>query len=224
MKESNIRELNADELQDAARLLGRGMRDNPANVNTFRIRDADRRCRALTRFFVPVLHGLYQRGLILGAFRDGSLVGVCGMARPGLCQPTSLEKLSVIPSVVFGNPLGTPMRLLKWAGEWARRDLAEPHWHLGPVAVDSHFQGHGIGGAMMADSCARMDDCGALSYLETDKFDNVRFYRKFGFTVTAEAKILTVPNWFMSRFAPVYPSPREYADRPIQHGIGTANC
>jgi len=159
----------------------------------------NRRCRALTRFFVPVLHGLYQRGLILGAFRDGSLVGVCGVARPGLCQPTSLEKLSVIPSVVFGNPLGTPMRLLKWAGEWARRDLAEPHWHLGPVAVDSHFQGHGIGGAMMADSCARMDGCGELSYLETDRFENVRFYERFGFTVTAESEILGLPNWFMSR-------------------------
>ena len=199
MKELNIRELNADELQDAARLLGRGMRDNPANVRTFGIRDADRRCRALTRFFVPVLHSLYQRGLILGAFRDGSLVGVCGIARPGLCQPTSLEKLTVIPSVVFGNPLAAPMRVLKWAGEWARRDPSEPHWHLGPVAVDSNVQGQGIGRAMLTEFCARVDGCGGLSYLETDKFDNVRFYRKFGFTVTAEAEILAVPNWFMSR-------------------------
>jgi hypothetical protein len=69
MEELNIRELNADELQDAARLLGRGMRDNPANVRTLGIRNADRRCRALTRFFVPVLHGLYQRGLILGSVK-----------------------------------------------------------------------------------------------------------------------------------------------------------
>ena len=203
MKELNIRELNADELQDAARLLGRGMRDNPANVRTLGIRDAARRCRALTRFFVPVLHGLYHRGLILGAFRDGSLVGVCGMARPGLCQPTSLEKLTVIPSVVFGNPLAAPMRVLKWAGEWARRDPSEPHWHLGPVAVDLHLQGQGIGRAMLTQFCARVDACGGLSYLETDKLDNVRFYRKFGFTVTAEAEILAVPNWLMSRRCPL---------------------
>jgi len=73
IKELTIRELKPDELEDAARLLGRGMRDNPANVRTFGIRDADRRCRALARFFVPVLHGLYQRGLVSGGFRDGLL-------------------------------------------------------------------------------------------------------------------------------------------------------
>jgi len=91
------------------------------------------------------------------------------------------------------------MRVLKWADEWARRDLAEPHWHLGPVAVDPHLQGKGIGGALLAKFCVRMDDSGALSYLETDKSENVRFYERFGFTVIAESKILGVPNWFMSR-------------------------
>lgn len=199
MQELNIRELNADELRDAARLLGRGMRDNPVNVRTFGTCNADRRCRALTRFFVPVLHGLYQRGLVLGAFRERSLVGACGMARPGLCQPTSLEKLTIIPSVLFGNPLAVSMRVFKWAGEWARRDPPESHWHLGPVAVDSQVQGQGIGRAMLTEFCARVDGCGGLSYLETDKPENVRFYQKFGFNVTAEAEILRVPNWFMSR-------------------------
>ena len=194
-------ELPRADLREAAELLGRGMRDNPANVLAFGIRDAERRCRALMRFFVPVLRGLYQRGLILGAFRDGRLIGVCGMARPGLCQPATLEKLRVIPSVVFGNPLDTPLRVLTWVGEWARRDLVEPHWHLGPVAVDSHLQGQGVGSAMLGAFCARMDDCRALSYLETDKSENVLFYEKFGFKVVAEAKVLGIPNWFMSRSA-----------------------
>jgi len=167
MNELEMWQLKAGELEDAAHLLGRGMRDNPANIRTFRIRNADLRSRAITRFFVPVLRGLFQRGLILGAFRDSSLVGVCGMARPGRCQPTSLEKLRVIPSVVFGNTPATPMRMLKWVREWARRDLAEPHWHLGPVAVDLPVQGQGIGRAMLVEFSARMDECGSLSYLET---------------------------------------------------------
>ena len=199
IKELNIRELKEDELEDAAHLLGRGMRDNPVNIRTFGIRDADLRCRALTRFFVPVLRGLYQRGSIFGAFRDSLLVGVCGMARPGRCQPTSLEKLSVIPSVVFGNALATPIRMLKWVREWARRDPSEPHWHLGPVAVDLRVQGQGIGRAMLVEFCARMDERGSLSYLETDKSENVRFYQKFGFTVIGQSEILGVLNWFMAR-------------------------
>jgi ribosomal protein S18 acetylase RimI-like enzyme len=194
-----LRELQRAELGEAARLLGRGMCDNPANVRAFRIPDAERRCRALARFFGPVLRGLYQRGLIFGAFRDGTLMGVYGMARPGHCQPTALEKLSVVPAVVLGNPAGTALRVLRWAGEWARRDPAEPHWHLGPVAVDSHLQGQAIGGAMLEAFCARMDDRRALAYLETDKRENVGFYRKFGFTVVAGAEVMGVPNWFMHR-------------------------
>jgi hypothetical protein len=122
-----LRHLQRAELGGAARLLGRGMRDNPANIRAFGIHDVERRSQALARFFGPVLRGLYQRGVIWGAFRDGTLVGVCGMARSGLCQPSALDKLRVVPSVVFGNRVGTALHVLRWAGEWARRDLAEPH-------------------------------------------------------------------------------------------------
>jgi hypothetical protein len=44
-----------------------------------------------------------------------------------------------------------------------------------------------------------MDAYGAVAYLETDRHANVRFYQKFGFTVVAEADVMGVPNWFMSR-------------------------
>jgi hypothetical protein len=52
---------------------------------------------------------------------------------------------------------------------------------------------------MLAAFCAHMDYWSAPSYLETDKAENVRFYQKFGFTLVAEAEVLGVPNWFMSR-------------------------
>ncbi|HVH89383.1 MAG TPA: GNAT family N-acetyltransferase [Terriglobales bacterium] len=194
-----LRLLQRKEVFEAARLVGYGMSDNPANIRVFGVRDVEHRCRSLERFFVPVLNGVHLRGLILGAFLDGKLVGACGMARPGMCQPTTLEKLRVFPSVVIGNPLGTLLRVLQWAGEWARRDPAESHWHLGPVAVDPHLRGRGIGTAMLHTFCAIMDLCRSLSYLETDKLENVRFYQKFGFTVVGEVETLGIPNWFMSR-------------------------
>jgi GNAT superfamily N-acetyltransferase len=194
-----LRELRGTELGEAAHLLGRAMCDNPTNVRVFRITASERRARALERFFGPVLGGLHQRGLIYGAFHEGSLVGVCGMARPAFCQPTVLEKFGIVPSVVLGNPAGTILRVMTWAGEWARRDLAEPHWHLGPVAVDPQLQSQGVGTAMLTAFCSRMDDLSMLSYLETDKYENVCFYRKLGFDVLAEAEVHGVPNWFMSR-------------------------
>jgi ribosomal protein S18 acetylase RimI-like enzyme len=193
-----LRELRRTDLERAAQILGRGMSDNPVIVRAFATSHAERRCRALTRFFRPVLHGLYQRGLICGAYRDGALVGVCGIARPGFCQPTPMEKLSVVPSMV-GNSIDTTLNVLKWVGEWAHRDPAGQHWHLGPVAVDPSFQGQGVGSAMLTAFCAHMDAYGSVSYLETDRAENVRFYKKFGFTVVGEAAVIGVPNWFMSR-------------------------
>ena len=196
-----IRELGRADLEEAAQLLGRGMYNNPANIRAFAISDAERRRRAVARFFRPVLHGLYLRGIVYGAFRSEDMVGVCGIARPCFCQPAPLEKLRVIPAVVLRNPVLTGFRISTWVSAWARRDPVVPHWHLGPVAVDPPMQGQGIGSAMLAAFCSHMDAYGSLSYLETDRAENVRFYAKFGFAVMAERKILEVPTWLMARSA-----------------------
>jgi GNAT superfamily N-acetyltransferase len=198
MADISLRELGRSELREAAQLLGRSMRDNPVGVRAFGPQ-ADRRGRAMVRFFEPVVRGLHARGSILGAFRGTTMVGVCAMAPPGRCQPTIGEKLGILPAVVFGNTIGVPLRVLRWTSEWARRDPAEPHWHLGPVAVDPDSQGQGIGGAMLRRFCAQMDECSALSYLETDKAENVRLYERFGYTAVAETFVLGVRNWFMIR-------------------------
>ena len=181
------------------------MCDNPVNVRAFGIESRERRARAMSRFFLPVLEGLYRRGLVVGAFNDAKLVGVCGMARPQSCQPRMMEKFRVLPKVVLGNPIVAPLRILKWVGEWARRDPKEPHWHLGPVAVDSGLRGRGIGRAMLARFCAAMDEKHELAYLETDKSENVHFYQRFGFSVISEGKVLGITNWFMLRSSAVRP-------------------
>lgn len=196
-----LRLLRSDELEEAAQLVGRGMRDNPSNMTVFRIPDGEFRSIAMGRFFKPVLKGVYQRGFVLGAIRSNRVVGICGMARPGFCQPDVIEKIKVLPAAVIGNPLTTPVRILNWVGEWARRDPSEPHWHLGPVAVEPFFQGQGIGTAMLNAFCMVVDGTGAHAYLETDKRENVRLYQRFGFTVVESAEVLGVANWFMSRLS-----------------------
>jgi GNAT superfamily N-acetyltransferase len=193
--------LRCKELEEAAQLVGRGMRDNPSNMRVFRIPDREQRSIAMGRFFVPVLRGLHQRGLVLGATLSSRLVGVCGVARPGYCQPDTIEKTTVLPAALIGNPITTPLPILNWADEWARRDPSEPHWHLGPVAVDPLLQGQGIGTAMLNAFCAIVDGTNAYAYLETDKHENVCLYQRFGFTVAESAEVLGVPNWFMWRTA-----------------------
>jgi predicted N-acetyltransferase YhbS len=82
---------------------------------------------------------------------------------------------------------------------WATHDLDEPHVHLGPLAVDAHLQGQGIGSEIMREHCRRLDADGLVGYLETDKPQNVRFYERSGYELIGEAAVLDVTNWFMRR-------------------------
>jgi ribosomal protein S18 acetylase RimI-like enzyme len=194
----DLRELEIDEFWEGAQLLGRGMRDNPNNVRTFGA-DRARRERALARMFLPLLRRARTKGKAFGAFDEAKIVGVYVISAPGRCQLNWCEKIRHSPSILFGNSLLTPPRVLRWTNEWARRDPKESHWHLGPLAVDSHLRGQGIGSALMDAFCAQMDEYRMFSYLETDKAENVGFYQRFGFRVVSEGNVLGVPNWFMAR-------------------------
>jgi len=193
-----IRDLTIAETGAAAGVLGRGMRDNPIHVRAFGPRP-DRREGALTQMFEGLLRLDVSKGAILGAFSAGTLVGVCAMVEPHRCQPTLLEKLQVLPAVLGGSGLAGTARVLRWVAGWARHDPAEAHWHLGPVGVERHLQGQGIGSALLQVFCDRVDALRALAYLETDKPENVRFYERSGFRVRGQESVLGVPSWFMAR-------------------------
>ncbi len=175
------------------------MCDSPVKIRVFAISNPELRRQALERFFRPVLFGLQQRGLVYGAYRNNELVGICGVARPGFCQATLAEKLRVLPALVFGTPLGAMFRVRRWVNEWADRDFAGSHWHLGPVAIEPCVQRQGIGSALLTAFCLHMDAYGAVAYLETDRPTNVQFYQQFGFAVIAKVDVLGIPTWSMYR-------------------------
>jgi ribosomal protein S18 acetylase RimI-like enzyme len=195
---SEIRELHKSEIPQAAALLGRSMRDNPINVQAFG-GDAARRERALAGFFEAVLRRARRRASVLATVHHQTVVAVAVQAPPGQCQPTMGDKLAILPAVVLRSPWGTAARVVRWTGQWSQLDLNEPHWHLGPLAVDVGLQCQGIGGAMLRQFCERLDDRSEVAYLETDKPANVRLYERFAFIVTAQRTVLGVPNWFMRR-------------------------
>ena len=193
-----MRELSGDDLAVAIGVVARGMRDNPINVATLGA-DPEVRLRRMHALFAAGLPMTLRKGTLLGAFRDGLLVGVLGMLPPGRCDTTPGEKLATIPRLLPALGIGAFLRTGRWLGEWQKRDLAEPHSHLGPVGVDAPLQGQGIGSVLIREYCARLDRAHETGYLETDKPINVTFYEKFGFRTIAEAPVLGTPNWFMRR-------------------------
>ena len=195
-----VRELNEADLPAAVGIVARGMRDNPLHIAALGS-DASQRINRLTGMFKAALPVVLSKGLVLGAFDNDTLVGIAGMIAPGHCQPTLMEKLALTPRVIPAVGFDAAARVRRWLDQWAKYDLQQPHWHLGPVSVDAHLQGTGIGTCLMNEYCSRLDVVHATGYLETDKVSNVKFYEKFGFETIASAPVLETPNWFMKRSA-----------------------
>jgi len=194
--EVEVRDLGPDDLAAAIGVLARGMRDNPMHVATFGD-DAEVRRRSLERVFTRVFRVMTSQAPI-GAYGDGGLLGVTGVEPAGHCQPTGGERLRLLPTVLALGPRRAG-RTLTWLKAWGDHDLAEPHSHLGPLAVDAHLQGRGVGTRILGEYCRRLDDTAQVGYLETDKRENVVLYERHGFVVTGEAPVIGVPNWFMRR-------------------------
>jgi ribosomal protein S18 acetylase RimI-like enzyme len=191
-----VRDLRPGEVPEAVGVLARGMRDNPLHVAAYG-EDPDRRLRCHARLMRGLFRAFAAQQPIC-AVRDDTLVGVTGVAPVGTCQPTATQRIRLLPSLLALGPR-TAARVASWISTWARHDPDEPHVHLGPLAVDAHLQGQGIGSLIMDEHCRQLDGAGELGYLETDKRDNVRFYERFGFEVIGEEPVLGVPNWFMRR-------------------------
>lgn len=195
-----IAELVPSEAERAVAVLARGMRDNPTHVAALGP-DPERRERRLGRLFGAMLASA-ELSLLVAREEEGP-VAVLGMAAPGAClaRAPAGARLRFLPALLSLGP-GSARRTARWLSSWGARDPAARHWHLGPVAVDRGLQGRGIGSRLLEAFRERVDAAGEAAYLETDKPENVRLYRRFGFELVDEAEVLGTTSWFMSRPAP----------------------
>ena len=193
-----VRDLRRSEIGAAVALLARGMRDNPLHVAAYGA-DPERRQRSIERTF-SMLFRVFGAQRPICALDGGGLVAVTGVAPAGTCQPTAIQvqRLRSLENMIAIGP-GAAARVGKWLAAWGQRDPDQSHSHLGPLAVDAHLQGRGIGSKIMNEYCLRLEAGGEAGYLETDKWENVHFYERYGYAVVAQADVIGVPNWFMIR-------------------------
>jgi ribosomal protein S18 acetylase RimI-like enzyme len=193
-----VRDLGSHELIWGAGVAARGMRDNPIHVAAWGD-DPRHRLKVSERMFRGLLPVLSHAPI--AAWRNGHAVGVVGMSAPGVCPLSIRQMARMLPRQRPMRPADM-RRTMSWLNVWRDIDPDEPHWHLGPVAVEPGLQGMGIGSQMMQEFATRMDRAGEIAYLETDKLQNVVFYERFGFETVDERLVLGVPNWFMRRRTP----------------------
>jgi len=67
---------------------------------------------------------------------------------------------------------------------------AEAHWHLAFLAVHPDEQEHGLGSRLMRRTHDELDQAGVPAYLEATNENNVRLYRRHGYTDMLPFEIL----------------------------------
>lgn len=191
----DIRQLAAAELSPAAKLCACAMRQNPVHLRVFG-KSPKRLDRRLNRFFAAVLPYIHRKGVLWGAYVDGRLIGVLGALPPKTCAPTSLDMLRMLPDLAM-SPTAL-LRAYRWLDVWRRSDLSDPHWHVGPLAVEPSHQSRGVGTRLL-QHCFNHTASGVPLYLETDTPGNVRFYSSFDFRVAQTVEVLGTMTWLMRR-------------------------
>ena len=185
---------STDQMSQAVGVAARSLRDSP---DTSAISDDPLvRLEMLYNTFGGMLAG----ARIAGVRRGDCVLGVACAVEPGHCVesmvPPEVRTLEVPPTTASDAD-----RFLHFGSVLAEHDLDEPHWHVGPVGVEPGFQSMGMGRAAMRLLCDEFDEHRRISWLETAKPENVRFYINLGFEVVDESPMLTSHLWFMRREA-----------------------
>jgi ribosomal protein S18 acetylase RimI-like enzyme len=176
------------DLAGIARTIGRAFADDP--LTSWLLPNPTDRDRRLESFHGKVLAATWDshRGEVLTT--EGQ-TGVAIWRAPNEWKAPARVTLRV--TIAALRSWGTPavVRGAKLLGALEKRHPAEEHWYLDALATDPAFQRRGIGSALLAPALQRCDLQGLPAYLETQKPENVAFYRHFGFEVREELEIVT---------------------------------
>jgi ribosomal protein S18 acetylase RimI-like enzyme len=193
MGDVRIEAYTSEMAEEASRVLAQAFATNPLHVATFGPMQVAKN-EAFFRGGLMAMKGPMRVAL------DGSrIVGVVHWVRSPGCRFSGAERLRMMPVMMKAFGPRATLRVASWLGAWSKRHPRAEHGHLGPIGVSPEAQGRGVGRRLMDVYCDELDRDGIAGYLETDRPENVRFYRRFGFDVVAEAPVLGVPNFYMWR-------------------------
>jgi len=195
MAEIHIEPFRKEMIAEASNVLARAFVTNPLNVAAFGPCQLPRN-EAFFRNGLAIM-----KGPKLVAIEGTRIVGFIHWVESPACQLSAMEKLRTIPTMLGSVGLSCAWRLGKWLSIWANHDPRTAHLHLGPIGVDPDAQRSHIGSRLMEEYCHALDQTKEAGYLETDRPENVKFYRRLGFETTREVLVLGVRNFLMQRAA-----------------------
>ena len=204
MTGSLISPIRPNQIPSAARVMANAF----ANAPRYRFllpNDAQRQARLPWVWGATIRACVHSGGAVYVA-HGGSGDAVLGVAIWGSPQKPKHSALTLLRSGLWAAPVrfGIPA--------WRRRQALAPVlaalkppgpcWYLNGIGVDPSAQRTGLGSALINQMLPCIDDDALPAFLDPSEPDNLGYYERFGFNVTAE---LTLPNgiplWGMRRQA-----------------------
>jgi GNAT superfamily N-acetyltransferase len=163
-----------------------------------------RRARALALFWRAMVGALGAGAHVTGARKaDGRLVGVAAWVPPGAYPLPGLAQARQMIGAGRAMALRPPALLdgLRYLLALERVHPKDPLWYLLLLVVDPSVQRGGIGTLLQQGGMGNADRDGVDCYLETQKEENVPYYRRFGYEVVEELHPVRSgpPLWTMRR-------------------------
>jgi GNAT superfamily N-acetyltransferase len=188
-----LRKYSAADLDNCVSVLADAFVTSPLHLSAFGEGHIDQN----RRFFRLGLRNMFF-GQASVALVDGALCGYVHFNAWPYCLPAPEEIPKTAATLL--KPLGEAVpKFVQWFARWCHLDPEEPHVHLGPIGVAPGMQRQGIGTALMNLYIEHLEQERTAGYLETDRYENVEFYKKFGFVVKHEEMIIGAPTWCMWR-------------------------
>jgi len=182
-----VQQAEKADVKELAYALGRAFFDDP--VMTWLLPDAGRRAKGLPIMFATLARHQYLAAGGMEVAAEGPNVAAAALwSPPGRWQAARATELRMMPG--FVRAFGSDHARGKQVEELMKQHHPEePHWYLAVIGSDPTYRGQGFGHALMASRLDRVDNEHAAAYLESSNVDNLAYYERFGFEVTAEIEI-----------------------------------
>ena len=211
MAESLISPIRADEVLAGAGVMANAFAEAPRF--RFLVPNAAQRPAKLRWYWGASIRASVLSGGIVHVVRGDASGPVRGVAIWEPPDQGTRSPLTLARSGLWAAPvrLGIPAHRRKRSlgRELSALNSPQPCWYLNAIGVEPSEQGTGLGTALLDFMLRRIDQDALPSFLDTSVPDNLGFYERFDFRVTAESELPNgIPLWGMTR------PPRTCVDQP----------
>jgi len=201
-REFTVERMRPDEQHAVVGALGRAFYDDP--IFGFFLPNLVNQTKGILAFMSAGVADAKPFNETWVAHADGKVACAAVWLPPG-AYPRGLRRdmqtnLRSIPVIARSGARSLASLRLLTAVDKAHHAIIEPHYYLAILGTDPLFQRTGAGTAALAPVLERCDNEGLSAYLETQKEENLAYYRRHAFEMVQMLEVKGVPPiWSMLR-------------------------